>query len=173
MGNSIQDLSKKWYVLYTKARQEKTVAKKLEEYGLEVYCPLKRSKRKWSDRWKWVELPLFTSYCFVRLSEGERDLVYYSPGVVNYVFWLGKPAVVREEEIEQIKILLNDFDHESIEVQAYSPGDKVMVESGALIDIKGEIQDTQGEKIQLKLENLGMCIWVDTLKNKVGKISTI
>ena len=59
----------RWLVVYTKPRQEKKAAAALEKRGIGVYCPLKREKRKWSDRWKWVETPLFTSYVFVRATE--------------------------------------------------------------------------------------------------------
>ena len=165
-----RNISKKWHVLYTKSRQEKSVAKKLEELGLEVYCPLKRIRRKWSDRWKWVEMPLFTSYCFVRLKEEERDLVFQSPGVVQYVFWLNKPAVVRDEEIDQIKTWLNDFDNELIEIQSYAPGDKVLVESGPLMDQRGEVVTRQGDNLLLKLEGLGMILWVNATKNRVDRL---
>jgi len=163
-------ISKKWYVLYTKSRQEKAVAKKLQESGIEAYSPIKRTKRKWSDRWKWVELPLFSCYCFVRVDETERDLVYEAPGVVQYVFWLGKPAVVRDEEINQIKTWLNDFDHEAIEVKSLSEGDRVLIESGPLMDQKGEIVTQQGANLLLKLEGLGVVLWVDSSKNKVEKL---
>ncbi len=164
--------NKNWYVLYTKSRQEKAVARKLDEIGLEVYCPLKRTKRKWSDRWKWVEAPLFTSYCFVRVTEEDRDQVFRVAGVVQYIFWLGKPAVVRDEEIDQIKIWLNDFDHEAIDLKPIQPGDQVLVESGPLMDQKGEIVTRQGSNILLKLENLGTILWVDASKNKLERISS-
>ena len=109
--------NKKWYVLYTKSRRENAVARKLEEPGIQSFCPSKRTKRKWSDRCKWIEAPLFTSYCFVRLAEENRDHVFNVPGVVQYVFWLGKPAIVRDEEIAQIKMWLNDLDHETLEIE--------------------------------------------------------
>ncbi len=163
---------KKWYVLYTKSRQEKAVARKLEEIGIEVYCPLKRTKRKWSDRWKWVEAPLFTSYCFVRIAEGERDDVFRIAGVVQYIFWLGKPAEVRDREIEQIKIWLNDFDHETIDLKPIQSGDKVLIESGPLMDQRGEIVTRQGSHLLLKLESLGTILWVDASKNKLERISS-
>lgn len=163
---------KKWYVLYTKSRQEKAVARKLEEIDIEVYCPLKRTKRKWSDRWKWVEAPLFTSYCFVRVAEEDRDQVFRVAGVVQYIFWLGKPAAIRDEEISQIKIWLNDFDHEVIDLKPIQPGDKVLIESGALMDQRGEIVTRQGNNLLLKLESLGTILWVDASKNKLERLSS-
>lgn len=156
-----------WYVLYTKSRNEKAVAVRLQEIGLEVYCPVKRIRRRWSDRWKWVEEPLFSSYCFVHLAEEQRDEVFRVPGVVRYLFWLGKPAVVRNQEIEQIKTWLNDFDHEQIEVLSFQPGERVAIASGPLMHQGGEVVKQQGNYLYLKLEGLGLLLRVDLAENKV------
>ena len=58
--------NKKWIAVYTKPRHEKTVEKELQKKGFEVYLPLLKQRRKWSDRKKWVEFPLFRSYIFVK-----------------------------------------------------------------------------------------------------------
>jgi transcription antitermination factor NusG len=91
--------TKKWYALYTKPRWEKKVDKALQQKGIEAYCPLNRVKRKWSDRIKTIEEPLFKSYVFVKVEEKDRTEVRYVDGVLNYVYWNGKPAVIKEEEI--------------------------------------------------------------------------
>jgi len=99
-----------WYALYIKSRNEKKSAKQLADLGLTVYCPVKMQIRQWSDRKKKIEIPLIPSYIFVQLEERDRDLVFQVSGVVRYVFWLGKPAIVRNEEIlilkEYFKILV-------------------------------------------------------------------
>ncbi|MFZ9332451.1 MAG: UpxY family transcription antiterminator [Chitinophagaceae bacterium] len=95
----MSESNKKWYVLYTKPRWEKKVDKALQQKGIESYCPLNRVKRKWSDRIKTIEEPLFKSYVFVKVEEKEKTEVRYVDGVLNYVYWNGKPAVVKEEEI--------------------------------------------------------------------------
>ena len=92
-----------WYVLYVQSRKEKKVAEMLQEMKVQVYCPHIKEIRQWSDRKKTIESPLFKSYVFVRLQDRERQLVFGVPGVVRYLFWLGKPAVVRDEEIQAIK----------------------------------------------------------------------
>ena len=88
-----------WYVVYTKPKWEKKVAEQLTQRGIECYCPIVTEVRQWSDRKKKVEVPLFNSYVFVRLAEVDRNLVFQSSGVVRYLFWLAKPAIVRDEEI--------------------------------------------------------------------------
>ena len=92
-----------WYALYTKPRKEQKVAQQLEELGFVVYLPLKVEVKQWSDRKKKVISPLFSSYVFIQIEESKRSDVFVIDGVLNYVFWLGKPAVIRNNEIELMR----------------------------------------------------------------------
>ncbi|MFC5412581.1 transcription termination/antitermination protein NusG [Larkinella bovis] len=159
-----------WFVLYTKSRSEKLVADGLRKRNIEVYCPLRLVKRKWSDRYKIVEEPLFRSYCFVNLEENERSRVFGVPGFVRYLFWLNKPAIVRQEEIDLIKNMLNDFEHDSLEIHRFDVSDKVRIDSGAFMHHQGEIVSRQGKKLYLYLESLGISISVDSSKTKIEKL---
>ncbi|MBD2700712.1 UpxY family transcription antiterminator [Spirosoma sp. BT702] len=159
-----------WFVLYTKSRSEKLAAEKLRQKGIEVYCPLRKVKRKWSDRIKMVEEPLFRSYCFVNLEEHLRSTVFGVPGVVGYLHWLKKPAIVKQREIDLIKTMLNDFDHDSLEIIDFSASDRLRITSGAFMDQEGEVLATQGKKIFVRLESLNICVSVDMSKNKVEKV---
>ena len=67
---------------------KKKVAELLQKNGVEVFCPLVKLKKNWSDRKKIVEAPLFKSYVFVNLSEKDRNVVFNLPGVIRYIFWL-------------------------------------------------------------------------------------
>ena len=96
-----------WFVIYTKSRQEKKVALELEKMGITVYCPMINQIRQWSDRKKKVEVPLISSYVFVQLKERDREAVFEVPGIVRYVYWLEKPAIVRDEEIAVMKAWLS------------------------------------------------------------------
>ncbi|AXE20491.1 antitermination protein NusG [Runella rosea] len=159
-----------WFVLYTKSRSEKLVANALQKKGIDVYCPLMKRQKQWSDRIKIVEEPLFKSYCFVNLREEERSLVFDVSGVVRYLFWLKKPAIVKQAEIDIIKDMLNDFDHGSIEVVSLSVADRIRIDSGAFIDHEAEVVSTQGRNIIAKIDSLGICIAIDKSKNKIKKI---
>ena len=161
-----------WYVIYTKSRYEKAVAEKLASSGIEVYCPLLKTKKQWSDRWKWVEEPLFRSYCFVQIEEKERDKVFSVPGVVRYLYHCGKPAIVRTCEIELLKNWLNEYSHESFESSGFRTNDKVLLRSGALMDYKAEVVRSSGNYIFLFLESLGVQIKVDLRKNIVEKLAS-
>jgi transcriptional antiterminator RfaH len=159
-----------WFVLYTKSRSEKLVAKSLHQRGVEVYCPLRKVTRKWSDRTKIVEEPMFKSYCFVNLDEGDRRVVYGAPGVVGYLYWLKKPAVVKQKEIDLIKDMLNDFDHESLEIHDFASADRLRILSGAFMGREGQVVFTHGKTILVKIESLSMYVSVDLNKNKVEKL---
>jgi transcriptional antiterminator RfaH len=152
-----------WYVVYTKPKWEKKVAEQLTKNGIECYCPLVVQVRQWSDRKKKVEVPLFNSYVFVQLSEADRNAVFNSPGVVRYLFWLGKPAIVRDEEIEVIKNWLDSGADSDISVAKYKVGDTVEVESGPFMTQKAIVQEVNSNNYILVLESLG-CV----LKMKIN-----
>jgi transcription antitermination factor NusG len=162
-----------WYVLYTKSRYERAAAGKLVASGIEVYCPVLKLKRKWSDRWKWVEEPLFRSYIFIRLNDEEREQVLRIPGIVRYIYHCGKPAIVRSSEIEQLKNWLNEYSHESFECSAFQAQDIVRLRSGALMNYKAEVVSNSGRFLCLFLESLGVRIKVDLSKNIVEKIASV
>src|SRR5688572_31880878 len=94
---------KNWYAVYTKPRWEKKVFKLLQKKEIISYCPLNKVSRKWSDRIKIVEEPLFKSYVFVHVTEDFLPQVRFVDGVLNYVYWQGKPARIKNEEIEVIQ----------------------------------------------------------------------
>lgn len=151
-----------WYVIYTKPKAEKKVAEGLEKLSVEVYCPLITQVRQWSDRKKKVTVPLFTSYVFVKLREKERQKVFQIPGVLKYLYWLGRPAVVREAEIETIRKWLNEEEVENVQVENLSPGDKVLIKSGVLKDQEAIIREAGPKRVRLILVKLGCTVSVRT-----------
>src|SRR6266508_486030 len=102
----MNDRIKQWYALYTKPRWEKKVDSILLRKGIESWCPLQKVERQWSDRKKIIEDPLFKSYVFVHIEEEERLIVLQTDGVLNFVHYLNKPAIIRDEEIALIKSYL-------------------------------------------------------------------
>ncbi|WP_431243080.1 UpxY family transcription antiterminator [Flavobacterium sp. P21] len=144
-----------WYVLYTKPKWEKKVAERLTQIGIECYCPLITQVKQWSDRKKKVEVPLFNSYVFVQLSEIDRNSVFNIPGVVRYLFWLGKPAIVREEEINIIRASLKDTNVSDISVSSIQVGDRIKLESGAFSNQDAIVQEVSKTHYILVLESMG------------------
>ena len=148
-------MSMNWYVLYTKPKWEKKVAERLIQIGIECYCPLIIQIKQWSDRKKKVEVPLFNSYVFVQLSDSDRNSVFQIAGVVRYLFWLGRPAVVRDEEINVIKTSLKSPDLAEISVSSIQVGDKIKLESGAFSNQNAIVKELSKNYYILVLESLG------------------
>lgn len=129
-----------WLVVYVSSRQEKKVAKDLEFKGIQHYLPLAKKLRQWSDRKKWVDFPMFNGYMFVRPELSQVDLVLQSQGVVCYLTFEGKHAVVRDREIEIIrKIETSGYFAETFHTpDDFEEGEKVLVVDGPL---KGQTVD--------------------------------
>lgn len=144
-----------WYVVYTKPKWEKKVAEQLIQRGIDCYCPLVTQIKQWSDRKKKVEVPLFNSYVFVRLAEVDRNLVFQSSGVVRYLFWLAKPAIVRDEEINTIKKWLSSPEEYEISVASFQVGDKITLDSGPFKSQEAIVQEVGKSHYMLVLESLG------------------
>jgi len=146
-----------WYALYTNPRQEKKVATRLQQLGIEVYCPIIIQVRQWSDRKKKVEVPLLPSYVFVKLESKERNQVFQVSGVVRYLYWLGQPAVIKEDEIVQMQNwLLGTVT--SFEINSIQSGDTYEISSGPFIGKKGIVDKVGPYQITLILEQLGVKI---------------
>lgn len=146
---------KNWYVVYTKPKWEKKVAEKLNEIGIECYCPLIIQIKQWTDRKKKVEAPLFNSYVFVQLEDTDRNSVFQISGVVRYLFWLGKPAIVRDEEINIIKTSLAAPNLSDVSVTSIQVGDRIKLESGAFSNQDAIVQEISNTYYTLVLESLG------------------
>lgn len=104
----------KWLVIATRPRWEKKVHHSLKEKGIECYCPLNRVYRRWSDRIKMVEEPLFKSYVFVKITDNDRPVVRMTNGVVNFVYAKGRPAILKEKQIQSIRKFIDAY--QNIEV---------------------------------------------------------
>ena len=149
-------LTRKWLAIYTRPRWEKKVNQLLKEKGVESYCPLNKVRRKWSDRVKIVEEPLFKSYVFVKVCDDDRSAVRMTPGAINFVYWQGKPAVIKEKEISAIKRFLDEYEN----VEARSSADlkvnqRVRVTDGSLMDQEGKVIDLRRKTARVSIDSLG------------------
>ena len=144
-----------WYALYTKPRNEKKVEEQLHKMGLEVFCPKVSVVKQWSDRKKKVSQPLIPSYVFIKIKEQERDLVFSVSGVVRYLFFLGKPAIIKESEINAMKETLN-HDFKEVGVMDLEKGQKFTIEEGTFKGQEVTFLEQKGNKIILHLESLGI-----------------
>jgi len=150
-----------WHVVYTKPKWEKKVAERLNEIGVVTYCPLITKVSQWSDRKKIVSIPLFNSCIFVQIEEKERNRIFEVTGAVRYLFWLGKPAMVRDSEIEAIRNWLSGLDVYEVSLDQWKKGDKIVLDSGPFVSQPAIIQEVKQNHYILILESMGCVLRVD------------
>jgi transcription antitermination factor NusG len=127
-----------WYALRTRSRHEKMVADQLQKQGIENFLPLVKKARKWSDRVKEVDLPLFSGYAFVRvvLASPDRLRVLQTHGVAGFVGINCAGTAIPESQIQDIRTLLAS--KEPFEEQPFlRVGQRVRVRGGALDGVEG------------------------------------
>ena len=100
--------------------------------------------------------PVFKSYVFVRIADEKKWEVKKIDGILNYVYWLGKPARIREEEIETIRKFLNEFNDVAVEKKSFHVNSKVRVKQGVLMNYEGMIVEVSGNRIVVKIDSLDL-----------------
>jgi len=159
--------TKKWFAIYTRPRWEKKVAESLSKHRIENYCPLNKVVRQWSDRKKIVYEPLFTSYVFVKVTEKEHLSIRKTPGVINLVYWLNKPAVIPEHEIETIKRFLNEHSTVSLKKTQVNVADRVRIIGGAFSEEEGEVVSVKTKTVKIALPSLGYLMYAEVERTNV------
>jgi transcription antitermination factor NusG len=159
-----------WYAVYTKPRWEKKVHARLEQKGIIAYCPLNKVRKQWSDRVKLVEEPLFKSYVFVRVAPEEQGKVRLVEGVLNYVYWQGRPAQVKEKEIEEIRRFLNEYEDVMVESMNLRPDSRVLIRSGLLMNKEATVRRVLHQKVEVLIESLGYKLVAQLDRNKLTPI---
>lgn len=150
-----QPLRRAWFVVYTRPRWEKKVDQSLKQQGMISYCPLRMVKNKWADRQKLVALPLFSSYVFVYINPREELKVRQTYGVLNFVYYMGKLATIRDEIIDEIKSSLFLFpDAQVINLAELAIGTRVKIEQGIMQDKEGYVLKNELHHIIVVIDSL-------------------
>jgi len=166
------ELSQKWYAVYTRSRFEKQVLKGLQDQGIDAYLPLIKTVRQWSDRKKTVEIPLFSSYVFVYIDRRFYDQVLQTIGVVKYVTFEGKAATIPPEQIDLLKIIVNSDEKVESTWETRKKGDRVMVTAGSLKGLKGElITDGGRRKVLVRIDSIDQNLTVEVHPSLIEKIN--
>ena len=150
-------MEKKWFVVYTRPNQELKVVQQLSIMGISNYCPTITLVKQYSDRKKKVIKHLISSYVMVQLEENQRKKVFSCSGVVRYLFFLGKPAVVPATQIDLMKDYLNGV-YNDIKVTNLNVGQSHIISEGPFSGISGKVVQKDKTKVKLELASLGMCI---------------
>jgi transcription antitermination factor NusG len=152
-------------------RAEKKVFERLVETGIETYLPLITTVRVWSDRKKKVTSPLISSFVFVKVEEKNLKNVYEVQGVTGVLKYLKKPAIIRDSEIENLKILLSDSDNMSIvDHPHFEKGDNVRVIKGAFLGLLAKCYQVKGKhRIIVSIEGMSNSFEVNVPMSFVEK----
>ncbi|MBS1646315.1 MAG: UpxY family transcription antiterminator [Bacteroidetes bacterium] len=132
--------ARNWYALYVASRAEKKVQEGLLYKNIEAYTPIVKTIRQWSDRKKTVEIPLLNGYVFVKHNEAEKDTVFSINGVVNYVRFDGKPAIISEKEIQTLKdVTTLGYETSVTNYKQFTEGIEVKITQGTFKGFEGTI----------------------------------
>lgn len=167
-----------WYAIFTKPRAEKKVYQRMQDSDIEAFLPLIKTIRQWSDRKKTVEVPLISSYIFVNLPEKELYRTLPIQGTVNVLKHLGKPAKIRESEIENLRILCGNSENHTISnCISVSNGDDVEVINGPFMGLMATcVREGNNHRVLVKIDSLGSCFNVDiplSFLRKIKKRETV
>lgn len=159
MTNPKIHIEKHWFAIYTKPRHEYKAEEEIRNRSIEVYLPTIIVEKRWSDRKKKVEEPLFKSYLFVKVDECERINCLKIPSVIKTVCFNGKPSIIPDWQIESLRKILVEkpdlFVTNRIEV-----GQKVKIIEGPFRDVIGVVTEhKEGEK--------HLAVSIDLLKRSV------
>ena len=155
------DLIYNWYALYTKSRAEKKVYDDLILRGIEVYLPMRKELKHWSDRKKWIEVPIINSYVFVRIPANDCKRVFESHGVVAYVTSNRKAVIIPDHEIESMRRAVESKLVLNVEPTNIQKGQIITIASGPMKGISGEVVEMHGaKKLYLRISNIGYTLIV-------------
>lgn len=155
MLNKVID-NKKWYVITTRPRAEKQVSKRLTETGIENFLPVQSQLRRWHDRKKRVDVPLFPSYIFVKIHDRWRSKVFNIAGIIRYLSLEGRACVLSEDEIERVRCLCSYSETVTIEEGPPRSGDPVEIVGGHLAGLCGRLLESGGRhRVKISIDGLG------------------
>ncbi|HSZ33994.1 MAG TPA: UpxY family transcription antiterminator [Puia sp.] len=160
-----------WYAIYTKPRWEKKVHSLLSEKKIESYCPLNKVRKKWSDRMKIVEEPLFKSYVFAKVTAEDQTKVRMTAGVMNFVYWQGKPAIIPVKEIETIRKFLNEYENVFTEPIELKEDGRVTIRQGLFMDHEAKIIKIEGNKVKVVIESIGYTLVASIDKKNLSTLT--
>jgi transcriptional antiterminator RfaH len=168
----VHDHGTGWHVLYTYANFERKVQEVLQSKKIEVYLPLVKTEKKWSDRKKVLEKPLFPNYLFIRPENGKFNYSSLTvKGAVRFVKTDGRPCLVRDNEIVLIQKLIS-ITGDITQENSYKKGDQVQVLDGPFEGLCGTVRELSGmNKLYVHLELLNQTISVKISNAQTRKLS--
>jgi len=157
-GNTLL-LHHRWHVIYTRSRHDKVVQQELLKKGIEFLAPTIRLCRQWSDRKKWIDVPMFPSYIFVHPQLRQMEEVLMTPGAVKYIMFNGRKAVVQDHEIEFLRLAQREETQIEVVPQTFCKEQQVVIASGTFQGLKGRLLRSYTDgRIAVSIEEIGYSI---------------
>ena len=151
----------KWFVIYTKPQQEIKVTRALKAMGFNTYCPTYTQLKRYTDRKKKVTKPFLRSYVLIKIADKDRKQVFSIPGVLRYVFWLGKPLIVDEKEIDLMESHLKGI-YNNISNTQLKKGKDFKITKGPFVGQKGKVVNFSKKILKLELHSLNILVSLKT-----------
>lgn len=171
MPKQTQNRIKNWFALYTKPRHEFKALAELRDLSVDVYLPTIIVKKKWSDRKKKIEEPIFKGYIFIYADESERLISIQQPSIVRTICFNGKPSIIPEWQIENLRRLLSEKPEVFI-TDKIGTGAKVKITEGPFTDVVGTVTEyKESEKyLAVSIDLLKRSVLVRLSKESIVKI---
>lgn len=165
---------KQWFALLVKPHKEKVVENNLTKCGFDNYLPLKQEWHKWSDRRKLVSIPLIPSYIFVNIENQQVYDVLSIPNTLRFIYFNKQIATIPDEQIESLKILIENEKELFIQERSFSKGDKVLFVSGKFKGMQGIIlEDKENRFFIVRLDSIALDIMIKLNTNELTNIEKI
>ncbi|MEP7142903.1 MAG: transcription termination/antitermination NusG family protein [Ferruginibacter sp.] len=148
-------MTRNWYAVYTLPRREKKVASLLSRRGIKNYFPVNKIVSVNANNKKIGTEALFNSYVFVYINESEIGLVKRISGIVNFIYWLAKPAVIKWEEIEAVKQLTSAYHNIKLDKSAIDLDDTVRIIDDPVISFNENSASVTFQTLRIVLPSLG------------------
>lgn len=157
-----------WHLLYTRPRFEAKLKKEITDLQYECYLPMRTVTRKWSDRIKKLNEPLFPGYVFVKIPKKDRYRILLLSGSVEFVSFEGEPAILQEKLIEDVRRLEM---HDTESIPYYSAGEKVIITQGAFAGFEGELIRIQSKlKVVIKISPIKQALAVEVDSSCISRL---
>ncbi len=160
-------MTQNWYAVYTKPLQEKKVASLLSKRGINNYYPVNNITRQHYHSRKSMMEPLFSSFVFVYTSESELLSIKKIPGVINFVYWMSKPAVIHDEEIDVLQQFTSVYQNIRLEKSTVNMVGMVRVVDDPIISFKENSATIRFQTLKIILPSLGYTMIAE--RNKVNE----
>ncbi len=159
-----QMADERWIAVYTRPRCERVTARYLVDCGFSSYVPLRRRLHRWSDRSKWVDVPLIPSYVFVLMPGREHYMLYETPGFVRFIMFHGRVARIRPEDLELLRRSEKHDEAMAIGTQAIPQGTRVLITGGMFSGYSGQVLHQENDcAVAISIEELSLAVVVRVL----------